>query len=68
MPMCMRASSRVGEIMPTSKRVYFFRNFPITNAKRYAKRTGIMQKIGLNIIGSSPFEVPANRFAIPVAK
>ena len=47
--------------------VYFFRNFPITNAKRFAKRTGIMQKIGLNISGSSPFEVPANRFAIFVA-
>ena len=57
----------LGEIMPTSKRVYFFGNFPITNAKRYAKRTGIMQKIGLNISGSSPFEVPANRFAIFVA-
>ena len=54
-------------MMPTSKRAYFFRNFPITNAKRYTKRTGIMQKIGLNISGSSPFEVPANRFAIFVA-
>ena len=47
--------------------VYFFRIFPITNVKRYAKRTGIMQKIGLNISGSSPFEVLANRFAKFVA-
>ena len=53
--------------MPTSKRVYFFRNFPMTNVRRYAKRKGIMQKKGLNISGSSPFEVPANRFAIFVA-
>ena len=46
---------------------YLIRNFPITNAKRYRRRTGIMQKIGLNINGSSPFEVPANRFAKLVA-